>query len=137
MNYIKRSTHGVAVYGKENKVYNKGLIDYVNTLCIRNMSTFQGRKEAVSKLLLSKTNLPIYVNEDVILYPTKSLREYDSILINYHNVLSFRSENEGTKIIFKDLSMLDLTENSQKIEKQHKKVKNILNHLISMKIDEN
>ena len=127
MKYIKRSSQGT-MFSRKNKVYiPKGLKQYINELCISNLSTFQGREKAAGILLSRKSILPIYVNKDICLFPTESIRNYDCIYINYNELLSFKglSSNE-TKIIFYDLSEISVNISYEKIKKQVVRVQTIL-----------
>ncbi|AIO18707.1 ComK protein [Candidatus Izimaplasma bacterium HR1] len=119
MKYVKRATEGILVLDKKAKYLTKGLKQYINDQCIKNLSTFEGREQAARIILNLKSNLPIYVNDEIILFPTKSMRNYDCIYVNYHKVLSFRESLNGfTKIIFSDLTEIEVDASLVKIKRQ-------------------
>jgi len=127
MKYIKRSTEGILVTGNKKVFMSKGLKQLINDLCIRNLSTFEGRERAARVLLNRKSILPIYVNDDICLFPTESIRNYACIYINYNELLSFKEMNKDeTKIIFYDLSEIFVNVSSEKIRKQLVRVQTIL-----------
>ena len=127
MKYIRRTSQGILVLDKKEKYLTKGLKQFINEECIRNLSTFEGREQAAKVILKHQSNLPIYVNEDTIVFPTKSIRNYDCIYVNYHEVLSLTETIRGnTKIIFNDLTEIKVDSSLQKIKKQLFRAQTIL-----------
>ena len=119
MKYIKRTTEGILVLEKEARYLTKGLKQFMNEACIQNLSTFEGRKQAAQIILNHTSNLPIYVDEDTIMFPTKSIRNYDCIYVNYHQVLSLKETIGGsTRIVFNDLSEIKVDTSIVKMRKQ-------------------
>ncbi len=131
MNYLKRGNNGVVLKTETGiKMINGGIKKYLNDLCLINLATFDGRKKAISKLLKAKKNLPIYINQQVFVYPTKALREYDVVFINYHHVLSWKEITPThTKIIFNNLEELIVEISSKRVKKQHQRIAYILEYL--------
>lgn len=116
MKYVKRTCEGILVIDKRAKHYNLGLKQYINQLCIENFSTFDGREQASKAHLKVSSNLPIYVNENLILFPTKSRRNYDCVYVNYHKILSLKDCKNGlSKVIFDDLTEIELETNYSKL----------------------
>lgn len=116
----------------ENREYllNIGLKQYLNNLCMKNLSTYDGRKKATVKLLNEKNNIPIYIDKNLFMYPTKSLREYSMLFINYYAILSFKKiDSNSTLLIFKNLDKLVVDVSIRKINKQHLRIKKIAQNL--------
>jgi len=128
MNYIRRNDDGVLIKDENHEYSLKiGIKNHINNLCMENLSTFDGRKKAVIKYLNQKNNIPIYVDDKVFLYPTKSIREYDMIFINYYSVLSFRKiDSTSTLFIFNNLDELVVNVSIKKVIKQHQRIENII-----------
>ena len=127
MNYIKRSTQGIFISGNSKEYLTKGLKQSINDICIRNLSTFEGREMAAGILLNRKSILPIYVNSEICLFPTESIRNYGCIYVNYYELLSFKEVvGNETKIVFYDLSEIFVKISYQKIRKQVVRVQTIL-----------
>ena len=131
MDYIKRGNNGVVLKTESGiEIINGGIKKYLNDLCLNNLATFDGRKKAIGKLLKEKKNLPIYINYQLFVYPTKALREYDVIFINYHHVLSYKEITPThTKIIFNNLDELIIDISFKRVEKQHQRIAYILEYL--------
>lgn len=81
-----------------------GLLSYLNGLCLKHGSTFQGRMESIKYLSKRNRLVPLFVSPTVVLLFTKGIRHQDTVLINYIEILSYQEVGKDqTKIIFKDL----------------------------------
>lgn len=131
MYYIKRYNEGILVKGEFHELLIKtGIKSYLNNLCMESLSTFDGRRKAITKLIMHKNNVPIYVNNRIFVYPTKSLREYDMFFINYHEVLSYKEiERNKTLFVFSNLEELVVEVSINKIIKQHKRIELVYQYL--------
>jgi len=131
MYYVKRSDLGICVVSKDGKQYYKmGIRKYLNLLCLKNMSTYDGRRLAALIFLKIKSNVPIYINKETIVYPTKSIRVYDTVFVNYIEVLSVKQINPVTTLFtFTNLDELIVRVSPKKIAKQHSKVKILINYM--------
>jgi|LGOV01.1.fsa_nt_gb competence protein ComK len=128
MKYLKRESQGILIMEEKEVYLKQGLKQYINKMCINNLSTYEGRREASKAILQRKSILPIYVNPQIFLYPTISVRNYQCTFINYYEVLSIiRMTEKRTKIVFNDLSDLNLDISHEKINNQHQRIENILN----------
>ena len=132
MNYITRSEYGIIVgSNKCDEILNDSLLNYINKLCIKNMSSFEGRKHASKQLLKSSSNLPILVNDELFIFPTESVRNGSCFYINYFSILCIKTNYDGkTKIIFIDLSEIIVDISRFRILKQMKRVELLLSHII-------
>jgi hypothetical protein len=70
MNYISK-VEGIRFINKELKKY---------------VREFHSYNKIIKELLNIKTNIPIYVNHDLILLPIKRYNSYDCFWINYKNI---------------------------------------------------
>ena len=131
MNYIKRNNDGIEVnndFGTIN--INSSLKKYINSLCLKNLSTYDGRRTSIGKLLDENNNIPIYVNDDIILYPTKSIRCFNTVFVNFIEVLSVKKVDKGyTSFIFTNLSEITLEVSIHKVKKQHARILKIIEYL--------
>lgn len=129
MKYITRSTEGIQVFNKKTTVVCKGLKQYIDELCIQNLSTFKGRSDAAKRVLQCTTNLPIYVNESILLFPTKSIRNMDCVYINFYRVLSVQKVTlNSSKIIFDDLTEMHIQTSHKKLQNQMLRSQTICEH---------
>lgn len=131
MYYIKRYNDGILVKGEFHELLIKtGIKSYLNNLCMDGLSTFDGRRKAITKLIMQKNNVPIYVSNKIFVYPTKSLREYDMLFINYHEVLSYKKiAKNKTLFVFNNLEELVVEVSINKIIKQHQRIELVYQYL--------
>lgn len=100
MNFITRHEQGIM---KDNQVQlSKGLRQYVNSLCLKHGSSLDGRIASSRYLLKRRSLVPIYVNSDICLIPTSSLRDQHMIYLNTHQIASLASNQDGTTVMFMD-----------------------------------
>ena len=125
MNYIKRDMLGISIDGS---IKTKSLKNYINTLCLHHGSTLQGRLD-FSKWVLKTSKLPIYISPSILLFPTASLRNYDTVLINIHQVFDVYEVKDKTRVIFKDATSIDLIVSISTIKNQIKKSVKIIDFL--------
>jgi len=131
MYYLKRTDYGIQVTKEDEDIFvNNGLKGYINDLCLKNLSTYDGRRKAAITLLNEKSNIPIYINNSTFLYPTKALREYDMMFLNYYAILSFRKiDSSNTLFIFKNLEELAVKISINKVIRQHKRIELITDYI--------
>ncbi len=130
MHYIRKNASGIAVTdGRATKRLACSLQGYLDTLLLAELTTFEGRMAALRKMTGMKRNLPIYIDDSICLYTTKSLREPDAICINFHRVLSIRDKKFSAEVIFKDLSILPLDMPYRKLAHKHAKTACFLKRL--------
>ena len=131
MNYIRRDIKGILINDDlGNTIIESTLIKHINGLCIANLSTYLGRRDSISKFLGGKTNIPIYVDRNICLYPTKSVRCYDTVFVNFNEVLSVKKVEKGyTKFIFTNLDEIIIEVSFNVIMKQHKRISKILEYI--------
>lgn len=122
MNYIIDEIIKINIDGKE---MDTTLKKYVNSLCIKSFSTLNGRVEAVRKLLKLKYNVPIYVNEKILLFKVVSFKTY---WINYFNIKDIDIKNDISIIIFNNLEILELDVSKRVIVNRVRVCHKILDH---------
>ena len=110
MFYMKRTPKGLYVVKEhQSEVIQKGLRQYINELMMNEFVTLDGRISALKKKFGLKNNVPMYIHQSCCLYTTKPLRDFNTICINYCNVLSVReTKTHQAEIIFKNLTILKL-----------------------------
>lgn len=127
MKYITRCKNGVKVISKNREILNYGLIEYINMLCLNELSTYKGRITSTKKTLGIISNIPVYVNNNIMLFPTRMIRDYDCVFVNYTQVLSVKKQGDSTLIVFDDLTEISIPTSINKVKIQIKKCKLINN----------
>lgn len=106
LQYLTRVPTGLLVsYNSVNEVINSYPIKFINSLCIEYLSTYNGRRIAVIKKYGFKKLTPLYVNEHILLFPTGSSRDFDTLWVNYHEIQHVYSDyivmNNDEKLVVK------------------------------------
>lgn len=124
MNYIIDLGDRIIV----NKVViYKTIRSYVNSLCIKNLSTLKGRIDATKKILNIKYNVPMYVSKDLILFKVND--KNSTIWINYVSIKDFGYKDKVATFLFNDLEILKMEVNKDTLLKRMKKIEMLIEHL--------
>ncbi len=75
------------------------LTAYLSHLAIAGMSTLKGRINAIRRLFNFKSKVPLYLDWETLLIPLTSIRSDNSVLVNYHAILSFRKDGKRAVIV--------------------------------------
>lgn len=121
MKYLLRTDTGIKVIDESVKEIKCGMKWYINQMLKQELTDYEARVKTTKAVLSLKSLVPIYIKNDILLFPTTSLRNHDMIFVNYHKVISFSKENEKTIIIFDDLSELRVKVRFSKIKNTYKK----------------
>lgn len=122
MNYIKRSSEGIIIDGKE---INITLKKYLNSICILDGSTLNGRIQ-FSKNVLKCNLVPIYINDDIILSQTASMRVYEVIIFNALELEKYHVIGSSIQLTFYDGQTILVDCTIQKFKSQLCKVKSLV-----------
>ncbi len=129
--YLKKSNRATLLYFKNNKVEEVPytLEKLLDNYCYQDLTTYEGRIEAIKKVYHISKHVPIYLSENIVLIQSKNKKELDNIYINSYNILDMIEDNNKTQITFSDNSVILLNvkyhllkkyyDLSLKIKKQH------------------
>lgn len=120
MNYIKK-----ADVGKK----------YINKLCLKSLTTYEAYIKGVKSSLNIKTNIPVYINKKIILFPICNIRNYDCIWINYTNIKAAYNDENKTVIIFKNGERIKINVKTRKFMKLIENVHKIISYKENIEIN--
>ncbi len=130
MYYIKRNAGGVEVYdGHTVHTLSSGMQSVFNSLCLKELTTFKGRMDALKKHFERRYNLPVYINETMCFYGSAPIRRPEAVYVNFFDVLSLRDLGGRTEILFKDLSVLLLDVPYERMHRRHQGTKAFLRRI--------
>jgi hypothetical protein len=99
--YMANDPLGTIIYQIDKIThYSHSLIYTINLMCEKQLFTYDGYRKAVSHQLNIKHLIPLYLDEDTQLLPTKRIRDYHNIYINYQAIASYSICHEMLEIIF-------------------------------------
>lgn len=105
---------------KEVEVLNLSFEKYLNVLLLKDLTTFNGRIEAIKKKYKYKKLVPIYIDDTLCFIPVENI-EYNSIYINAYSIYKITYQ----KIIFIDGSSLSIYKNLKTISNNINRAKAI------------
>lgn len=104
MKYLHRVSNGVRIVGDRVMMHDGSLARIIDSWCVDNGATMQGRIDAAKRLLNRKRGVPIYVCPDVVLMSSSALRDYDVVVLNAMRIIAIGSRNDHAVIRFEDLT---------------------------------
>ena len=104
----------------EVEVLNLSFEKYLNVLLLKDLTTFNGRIEAIKKKYKYKKLVPIYIDDTMCFIPVENI-EYNSIYINAYSIYKITYQ----KIIFIDGSSLSIYKNLKTISNNINRAKAI------------
>jgi competence transcription factor ComK len=128
MNYVCRSGYGISVSHQNKRIdLNMSLQFFLNMLCLQHFTTFEGSKQASKSLLKTTHKLPVFISDELLVFPTHSIRHNEVIYINYSNILYTKESFENnTVFMFKNGEKLVSKQSFNKIKLQLLKTEKLL-----------
>ena len=84
----------------------KSIPSYLNTLCLENGSSLQGRKESFQYLLNQRKFIPIFVSENEFYFPIENTSSSTCLWVNYQEIENVFYTKKTCTIQFKDHTCL-------------------------------
>lgn len=83
-------------------IVNTSTLSIIKKSCLFFGCSYEGRKEAVKKLIGIDMKVPILIEEsrNIIFFPTSSCVNKNSIWISYQNLLNYSKFNEFSTVLF-------------------------------------
>ena len=70
INYIKAYTNKIVI--NNIKTIEMSIVDYLNLLLLKQLTTYQGRIDSIKKIYGIKKLVPIYIDPNINLFPVVS-----------------------------------------------------------------
>ena len=86
----------------QNEIVSVSPIKYLNSLCLNELTTLQGRIDAIKINFNIVKNVPIYIKENLVLFLTTSRNKIDNMYINSIYIKHIIDEKDKTRIVFYD-----------------------------------
>ena len=135
MKYIEHKDNHTYVHLENKTICCKVVPEtFVKELCLARLFSYEGMRQAVKLKLNIKTNIPIYVTYDLILIPTGSPRQKETIWINYAKIKDYRMLNYHTRVTFTDDSVVTINFSIKSLNKKFIECEKIINHLKTEKM---
>lgn len=125
---MKKGNRTTLIYQKNNIVQevNQTIERFLNQFCLKDLTTLNGRIQAISEVYHIRKQIPIYLSNKLILIQIANKKEIDNLYINSYNIVDIIEDNNNTIIYFSDLSKI-------KIEKPYHLIKKYYNTSIRIR----
>lgn len=107
----------------------KPAFSIVKGLSERELFSYESRVKYTKKILNIKTKIPVYINEEILLMPTKAPKRHDTYWINYFEVFSHQKFFNNTIILFTNLKELEIDITNNSFSKMMEKGEKIINYI--------
>ncbi|MGE4320885.1 MAG: competence protein ComK [Acholeplasmataceae bacterium] len=109
--------------------FNKPMITIIKNLCYDKLFSYEGYKKAVRKRLDMSYRLPLYIDEDLQLFPIENTRNYENMWINSVLIKDIHMSEDGVSITFFSMHKIYVNTSLNSINKQIKRLNQIRNLL--------
>lgn len=107
---------------------------FIKELCLSRLFSYDGMVQAIKQKLNIKTNVPIYLSYELIVFPITCPRYKETIWLNYKKIYRYLKEDYQTKVIFWDKTSIRLNVSYKTIEKKLRECEKIINHMATEKM---
>lgn len=128
--YIKNTASGAVIFSNNKAYFIKERSYYiVNYLCIKHLTSLNGYNDAVKNIFNYYRNIPVVLNDNLILIYTNSLKDYHNIFINFSNINEINKVKDGLLITFKSGNNLTVEISLNYYRSQLKRINKIITYL--------
>ena len=109
MLYIKQQPLGSTLFFEKYTTQSeKPPISIIKLLCHEVLTSYEARIALTKKRFKVHSIIPIYINPTLIMIPSGSPRNYETIWINYLKIASIQKYGNHTVVLFTDLSEVEI-----------------------------
>lgn len=109
MLYIKQHPAGSTLFFENDTRHSeKPPISIIKLLCHEVLTSYEARMALTKKRFKVNTMIPIYINPTLLMIPSASPRNYETVWINYLKIASIQKYSKHTVVLFTDLSEIEI-----------------------------
>lgn len=130
INQIVYITNNKIVYNNKTEdtldIKQDELLEYI---CLNELTSLRGRKDAIKKIYGYKNNPPLYLNRNTVLIKVEDIIKKSTVYINVIYINKISQEGINCKISFTNNSFLFLCIDEKYIKKQYEKAIKIIKNI--------
>ena len=84
----------------------KSAFSVVKKLCETMLFSYESRIKLTKKTLNINVRLPLYINKEMLLIPTKASKDYQTVWLNYFHIIKLIKRDKSTEVVFSNLSTI-------------------------------
>jgi len=117
--YIENTAEGSILYQEGTTIkLTMSNLSFIKKKCLESLFTYEGYLKAVQKKIGIRYKVPVYIDDVTWMIPTKRVRDYDNIWINYAAIREVEEGIEGLDIYFYGDRKIHLKNSYQTLKKQ-------------------
>lgn len=129
LEYFYNNNEGCAIFLTNDYIqYNYSSTHFLNYLYILSLSSYKSYSKAINNIFLYKYNIP-FIIDNVSLILSGNIKKYETIYINFENVLRIKMINKKIKITFKSGKIIEIEKSNDYLNNQIIKIEKIKRYL--------
>ncbi|WP_162146945.1 competence protein ComK [Acholeplasma granularum] len=114
--YIKNEQDGAYVY-PNRRISGYSALTVIKKLCLKHLTTLEGYIKSVKPIIDDKYKIPVVLSHKYAFFSTKSMRDYDSIWINYMAIKEIVYLDKNILFIFDEKYQLSIKLSTKSYQK--------------------
>ena len=129
--YIQKGNRSTIIHYINNEVEEKEILleKYLNNICLEFLTTLSGRIEAIKEKYNIVKNVPIYIKDNLVLFPTFSKNHISNIYLNSIYIKKILPYEDKTIIVFYDNQELIIDKHNHTIKLSYEKCLKLINKI--------
>lgn len=129
--YIQKGNRSTIIHYINNEVEEKEILleKYLNNICLEFLTTLSGRIEAIKEKYNIVKNVPIYIKDNLVLFPTFSKNHISNIFLNSIYIKKILPYEDKTIIVFYDNQELIIDKHYHTIKLSYEKCLKLINKI--------
>ena len=124
--YIKKGNRETIIYTSDKEIVSQeNIYKIFDDWCLVSLTTYEGRIEAIKKIYQIKKLVPIYINQDLMLFPIENRKSVENIYINVTKITKICDIDNKTKIFFKNCDSIIVNKKYQLVNNYYQRCLNI------------
>ncbi|TVP85366.1 MAG: hypothetical protein EA375_04495 [Acholeplasmataceae bacterium] len=116
---IENNGQGAVIYQHTGACQVKSSnLGVIKQWCIEHLFTYEGYAKAVKQTLGIAYRVPLYLREDLQLFPTRRIRDVDNVWINAAAIKTVTPTTHGACLVFHNGRRLELDMSLHKVRRQ-------------------
>lgn len=118
----------IIFYDNSKKQINVKLDKLFDSICLNEMTTLKGRKEAIKILFGYHNNPPLYLTKNIVLIRVEDALKNTTVYLNVTYIKNIKQEGINCKVSFMNNTFLFLCVDIKYLNKQLEKAQKIINN---------
>lgn len=130
MLYIHQNATGAVLFFEKYQTQTeKPPISIIKLLCQEMLTTYEARLQQTKQRFKVNSLVPIYINSNILMIPTGSPRNYETLWVNYLKIASIQKYGTKTVVLFTNLHEIEVDMSYTRFKEKMKYCKIIYDYM--------